>query len=82
MKPTQKHQPVIWEGILGTVYAASPAGEVRYFDYKWDDARAFAGIGPDSDLRIGRISQISPHGIAYYGGKGPSHRQWALWAVR
>ena len=45
MKPTQKHRPAIWEAMLGTVYAMNDAGEVKYFDYKWDEAAIFAGLG-------------------------------------
>lgn len=53
MKPTQKHRPAIWENMLGTVYARNAAGEVRYFDYKWNDARAFAGVDVEgADPRV------------------------------
>lgn len=82
-KPTQKHKPVIWEAMLGTVYAANPAGEVRYFDYKWDEARAFAELGPDSDLRLARPKQASPYPVRYYSGReNPRYTQWCMWAVR
>lgn len=79
-KPTRKHKPVIWECMLGTVYAANPAGEVKYFDYKWDEAREWAAITEDSDLRTARI----PRGVRYYSTQvaSPSPNQWALWAVR
>jgi hypothetical protein len=58
--PTERHSPVIWECMLGTVYARNPDGEVRYFDYRWDEARAFAfgDIDPaDLDLRIAKAAQ-------------------------
>ena len=77
MRPTKRHVPVIWECMLGTVYAASPAGEVRYFDYRWEDARAFAEVPLARDLRVARSD-----GFSYYRGKGPGQRQFALWAVR
>ena len=51
MKPTQKHRRAIWEGILGTVYAQNPQGEIKYFDYKWDEAKTFAGIENGRDYR-------------------------------
>jgi hypothetical protein len=58
MSPTQKHRPVLTFGILGTVYGISPAGEVKYFDYDWDGALAFAGVTfaglPALDVRLGR----------------------------
>lgn len=54
MKPTLKHRPVLKFGILGTVYGISPAGEVKYFDYDWNAALAFAGVtgDPAQDLRL------------------------------
>lgn len=77
-KPTQRHKPVIWEGILGAVYAASPEGVVKYFDYDWDGAREWAGITTSTpDLRIARVLHVS-----YYRGNGPSSGRWALWAKR
>jgi len=85
-KPTKRHKPVIWEGILGTVYAASPAGEVRYFDYNWDDARAFAEVDTEgADLRIAKPRQVDPYPVRYYSRQsdcGPSYLQTCLWAVR
>ncbi|QZD97742.1 hypothetical protein SEA_VINE_33 [Gordonia phage Vine] len=52
MRPTQKHTPVMWEGILGTVYAVNPQGDVKYFDYDWQAARDYADIPDDADIRI------------------------------
>jgi hypothetical protein len=51
MKPTMKHRPAVWESMLGTVNAMNEAGEVRYFDYAWEDALEFAGFSPDRDPR-------------------------------
>jgi hypothetical protein len=56
---TKKHQLAIWENMLGTVYARSPRGEVRYFDYKWDEAREFAEIKSGDDLRLDRAKRVS-----------------------
>ena len=84
-RPTLKHSPVIWEAMLGTVYAASPSGEVRYFDYRWDEARAFAEIDPAvDDLRVARKRDYPrPYGVSFYGGsKEPYANQLCLWAVR
>jgi hypothetical protein len=80
-KPTKQHRPVIWENMLGTVYAASPEGEVRYFDYRWDDAREFAGITDASDLRLARPKQVTPYPVSYFHhDNGPRFTQWVLWA--
>lgn len=78
--PTKRHKPVIWECILGTVYAANPAGEVKYFDYDWDGAREWAAITPDSDLRVAKMPRDRRY--RYYGDAGPSVFQLILWAVR
>ena len=77
--PTRKHRPAIWECILGTVYAMNDAGEVRYFDYKWDDAVAFAGVTPERDPRTARAPQKMS-----VGGRGDSIRssQNVLWVTK
>ena len=55
---TKKHIPLIWECMLGTVYAQDPVTrEVKYFDYDWDGARKFAQVSNCSDLRISRATQ-------------------------
>jgi hypothetical protein len=52
--PTQKHFPAMWECMLGTVYASNGV-ETRYFDYRWEEARAFCGADlPGADLRIAK----------------------------
>lgn len=61
MKPTLKHRPAIWECMLGTVFARNAAGQVKYFDYDWDAARAFAGITPESDPRVYKAAGSSEH---------------------
>lgn len=56
MKPTLKHQPVLWENMLGTVYARSlDSGKVEYFDYDYDRALQF--IGAASDVRVHRVTR-------------------------
>lgn len=47
---TREHDALVWENMLGTVYA-SDGKEVRYFDYDWDAARAYAGVEACTDLR-------------------------------
>lgn len=55
MKPTQRHRAAIWENMLGTVYAANDAGEVKYFDFDWDAARAYAEVDAEgADPRVAR----------------------------
>lgn len=60
-RPTLRHRPAVWENLLGTVYARSPEGEVRYFNFDWDGAREFAGITDDADhdLRLYRAPTSS-----------------------
>lgn len=74
MKPTLKHRPAIWECMLGTVYARSPEGQVRYFDYDWERAREFAQVHPSRDPRLHKASQS-------FGAEGPRKGQWVLWVV-
>ena len=53
--PTKQHYPAVWECMLGTVYAASPEGEVRYFDYDYAAAMRFAKVRRGrNDLRTYR----------------------------
>lgn len=52
MKPTKKHRPAVWECILGTVHARDDSGQVRYFDYDYDAAFAFACATEDRDPRV------------------------------
>jgi hypothetical protein len=81
--PTNKHRPAIWENMLGTVYAMDDHGEVRYFDYNWDDARAFAGFAADRDPRIAKASSANPAGWALW--RLPhllNRRQTALWLLK
>ena len=56
-KPTRKHRPAIWECMLGTVYAMNNAGEVLYFDYRWDEAVAYAGVTTERDPRVSKTTE-------------------------
>lgn len=61
---TKLHQPLIWEMMLGTVYARCPAEYVRYFDYKYEEAHAFACVDQFYDLRICKNPAKTP---SWYG---------------
>lgn len=78
MKPTQKHVPAIWGGILGTVNA-SDGKQTKYFDYDYDAAIEFAGITHDSDPRFYKFGGR----YSYPGVDGPlRHSQKVLWILR
>lgn len=70
---TKKHVPLIWECMLGTVYARSPDGTVKYFNYDWTAARAFADVDHHNDLRVSRVK------TSYQGW--PAKGKYALWGV-
>lgn len=55
MKPTKLHRAVLWENMLGTVFARNAAGVVEYFDY--DYPKALAHIGPHRDVRVARATE-------------------------
>lgn len=74
-KPTKKHRPAIWEGILGTVYAMNSKYEVRYFDYNHEAAKEFAELG--EDLRVYRAE-----GGVRYGPIAMKKGKWVLWALK
>ena len=57
---TAKHKPLIWENMLGTVYArdfndSGSTKAAKYFDYDWDAAHEYAGVDKCTDLRISRV---------------------------
>ena len=55
MAITKAHQPLVWENMLGTVYARDPeTGKIEYFDYSWDKAHEFAKLSRCTDLRVAR----------------------------
>lgn len=57
MYPTQKHRPAVWEMILGTVNAMNDQGEIKYFDYNYKEALAFAGVSKKTDVRIAKTRE-------------------------
>lgn len=76
MRPTQRHRAAIWENMLATVYAANDEGAIRYFDYDWDAARAYAGIKPTSDPRVYR------HAVNSSAPDGPRRGQLVLYVLK
>lgn len=87
--PLKNYRPAMWENMLGTVYAMNDAGEVKYFDYDHDAAKAYAGIGPDSAPRLYRVDRKAygkPHGEYRYGGNddyaSPRHGKLVLWVKK
>ena len=80
--PTAKHRPAIWECMLGTVYAMDDQGEVRYFDYRWDDARQFDGFRPDRDPRVAKAASHRAGWARWALPRLMSRRQNALWLLK
>jgi hypothetical protein len=76
-KPTKAHRKAIWESMLGAVYAQNDEGEIKYFDYDWAGARAFAGVEEQ-----GRDPRIFKNKTAYNGTNCPSIGQPVLYVVR
>lgn len=71
---TKRHRPLVWENMLGTVYARNAEGETKYFDYDYEAAHAFAGTASCADLRVARANHSTY--------EGPRQRQWALFGIR
>ncbi len=72
---TPKHKPLVWENMLGTVMAKDPTSkaEPKYFDYRWEDARAYAKVDQCDDLRICKSPGL------YQGW--PEKGKMALWGI-
>jgi len=76
---TKKHVPLVWENMLGTVYARDPnAGHytkddgIKYFDYDYSAAHAYAKVAKCTDLRVCRSKGDNV---------GPRRKQFALWGI-
>ena len=83
--PTKKHRPAIWESMLGTVNAMNDAQQVKYFDYDWDAARAFAGVSPDRDPRVAKFTREHARYRWHNGSINatqPRAGQWTLWVTK
>lgn len=77
---TQKHEPMVWENMLGTVMARNPhTKETKYFDYDHKAAREFAGVHKASDLRV--VKTPKPKIGRHYGDDTPSPGRWALYGI-
>lgn len=73
---TRRHRPLVWECMLGTVYArdpSDPSAEPVYFDYDWDAARKHARVEDCLDLRTAKCA-------FQYAGY-PRLGKLALWGV-
>lgn len=79
---TQKHVPLIWENMLGTVYALNAQRKAQYFDYNYAEAHAFAEVAKCTDLRVARAPETYQwtDGADYISG--PRRGKLALWGVR
>lgn len=74
-KPTLKHRPLLWENMLGTVYARNIQGKTEYFDYNWKAAHEFAQVSRHTDLRLARNTSDS----GYEGS--PRRGQWVMYGI-
>lgn len=86
VKPTKKHRPAVWEGILGTVYAMNKERVTQYFDYDYEGAKKYAGVTNEADEVITesdlRIFKNVPPCYSWDGrgdGYNPAVNQWVLW---
>jgi hypothetical protein len=70
---TQKHKPLLWENMLGTVYAVNPDREVKYFDYDWAAAHEYIQLDKYTDLRVCKCK----HSWAEW----PRIGKWALFGI-
>lgn len=53
---TKKHRPLVWEGMLGTVYALKHGHEEpKYFHYDYEDAHKHAETENHTDLRVAKV---------------------------
>ena len=80
---TLKHRPLIWENMLGTVYACDPVTrKAKYFDYDYTAAHAYARVNECSDLRVTRNKRQ----VNYTDGSdymsGPRVGKYALWGIK
>ncbi|MDE1907513.1 MAG: hypothetical protein KGH75_13795 [Rhodospirillales bacterium] len=69
------HKPLIWENMLGTVYARNPhTHEVKYFDYDYEGAHKHADTKNCDDLRISKCPYQPTVGY-------PRPGKYALWGI-
>ena len=70
---TQKHRPLLWENMLGTVYAVNPEWKTEYFDYNWEAAHAHIELDRYTDLRVCKVK------VQY--AEWPRKGKWALFGI-
>lgn len=64
---TNKHEPLVWENMLGTVNAKCPnTGKIKYHHYNYEEAHKYADTANHSDLRICKVK----HDYADWPRKG------------
>jgi hypothetical protein len=79
--PTKKHRPAIWECMLGTVFAMNDKGEIKYFDYRYDEARAFAGVDePGRNPRLAKYGEWNHRNMEE--DVAPRKGHFVLWVLR
>ena len=72
---TREHKPLIWEAILGTLFAkGADDHKAKYFDYDYEKAHEHVQLQNYEDLRVCRVKD------SYQGW--PQPRKWALFGVR
>ena len=82
MRPTLQHRQAMWECMLGTVYAMNETGEVRYFDYRWSEAHAWAGTAQDRDPRWAPKVRAVRYTNGSREGMEPRIGQKLLWILK
>ena len=64
---TNKHRPLVWEGILGEVNALKHGDEeAKHFGYNYENAHNHAGTESHDDLRVCKVK----HSYAGWPPKG------------
>lgn len=71
---TQKHKPLLWENMLGTVRAVNPQNVEKYFDYDWEGAHRYIELDKYTDLRVCKVK------VSYQGW--PAQGKYALFGVK
>jgi hypothetical protein len=85
MPPTKNHRPAIWECMLGAVYAMNDFGDVKYFDYRYEDALEWAGMNNanrDLDTRVFRNKKRCTYTNGKMSHAEPSFNQHVLWITK
>lgn len=77
---TQKHLPIVWEHMLGTVrshnrFHQNPDSDkaIKYHDYDYEKAHKWAHLDRYTDLRVAKVKR------SYYGW--PAKGRFALFGI-